>query len=113
MSSSILSLEDDKIELIPIENILQYNATYLQCYFNSMMKELVNKPLVKRHQLKIGKQTKCLFLGKNKYWVWEYDNWSLFVSNKKGVIINVLSDASVDEAWSCFEKYVSLMKSMD
>tara|TARA_R110002096_G_scaffold174566_1_gene350342 strand:- start:2090 stop:2401 length:312 start_codon:yes stop_codon:yes gene_type:complete len=61
---------------------------------------------VELHKQKLGPHTR-IFTGEFRFWVWEdldYD-WTVLVSNKKGVCFEVATDLSKDQARVAWDHY--------
>lgn len=48
-----------------------------------------NHKLVELHKLKFGKQNECWQGSEYKFWIWQFDNYFVLVSNKKGICIEL------------------------
>lgn len=67
----------------------------LRCYDNLSSVQFNKKVL--------GKQKYC-YNGSVRYWVWEFDNYRVYVS-KEGVSFEVLNSLSLEEAWLAWQDY--------
>jgi len=63
---------------------------------------------IKYHKKKLGKQHYC-YTGMVRYWVWEGDNWRVYVS-KKGSSLEVLSTLTAKEAWAAWQDYFNKVR---
>lgn len=79
-----------------VVNIIQENPDYMKEFLDRMVYEKGlhnaifksgNKP-VEAHKAIFGKQNYC-FTGEYKYWVWDFGNWRVFVSNIRGISVEV------------------------
>lgn len=61
---------------------------------------------VRFHQQRLGPQDLCWNGSEFRFWVWDKPSYRLFVSNKKGVCIEVDYNAPKESIWEIFENYV-------
>lgn len=75
------------------------------CYW---LHQLGCHDLVKLHKAVLGPQNRT-FQGKYRYWIWQGDTWTAYVSNKKGIVLNVSSDCDASDAWNAWRSYLETM----
>jgi len=63
---------------------------------------------VERHKLKLGRQDRT-WVGEYRYWIWEEDDFRIYVSNIKGVGFEVPVNFSSARAMQAWERYEELM----
>lgn len=56
-----------------------------------------------------GRQNYC-FTDHEKFYIWEFDNYILFVSNKSGFHLEVLDGTSIVKAKDYWKNFLSLLK---
>lgn len=64
--------------------------------------------LVGVHKATLGRQTRT-FTGEFRHWVWETPEWTIYVSNFKGVSFEVPEGVSVKAAWAAWWAYRKAM----
>jgi hypothetical protein len=80
----------------PVTNIIQTNQLYMREYLKRMVGpegvyEAIrksNKKLVEAHKDVYGRQTYC-WNGEFRNWVWDYGKYRIYVSNQRGISIEV------------------------
>jgi len=93
-----------------IESLI-YNRDFSQAKCDDMFKRLyalmrVAKPPVQWHKNRLGKQTKT-WVGEFRFWIWEGENWRVFVNNTKGTCLEVKLDISKEKVLVAFEDYMT------
>lgn len=98
-------------ETTPLENILNQdpfdprNQQYLLDFVSIRPYGMTSIQLNKN---KLGKQKYYLVAGFVRCWVWEGENWRIYVS-KRGTSFEVLQHLSIDEAWIAWQEYRGLV----
>lgn len=64
---------------------------------------------VEFHKNRLGKQKLCYFNGEFRFWVWEGENWRVFVNNHKGICFDVREGISPEDAYVALLDYSSRM----
>lgn len=83
---------------------LQYQEQFMNLAFARMKDGLSSK---ERHKKIFGKQNYC-WTGFIKHWVWEGDNWRVYVSSE-GASFEVLASLTIEKAWAAWQDYYSRM----
>lgn len=95
---------------VDIINIIQYNPKYCTEYLermiypNGLYQKLATKSLITAHKEVFDKQSYC-WTGEFKFWVWDFDKWRVYVSDKKGICIEVNENIDIEEAMLILRTY--------
>lgn len=106
----------EQMTTTPIENVLspdflpQRGRAFFEMWKARvhLEREGGNFQLVPYHESKLGKWH-YTFTGDSRMYVWEFPTWRVFVSNKKGVCLEVLLGMHPDDAWSVWREYLDKM----
>lgn len=84
---------DKERTTIPVVNLIFDSRQYVDEYKRRMLfgvyrQRSKNQTLVEMHKEVFGKQAYC-YQGEFRYWVWDYGTWRVYVSNQKGICIEV------------------------
>lgn len=95
----------------PVINKLFGNKEYSDEYIKRMIRGVyfqVRTPdtLVEAHKRLLGRQTYC-WNGEFRYWVWDYRTHRIYVSNKKGIGIEVEPNFDADQTMEILRDYWS------
>jgi hypothetical protein len=95
--------------LIPVQTAVQYDKSWLEDYIKvvSQMTYFLEKGgqnLVSFHKRKLGRQDITLNLS-HRCWVWSRDSWTVFVSNKGGISLEVPPGTTKKQALKIWESY--------
>ena len=105
---------------IPIINLIPVNKLHCLMYLPALICDSkLNVSVVKKHKEKLGKQKYC-WCGEFKYWIWElpYTNPNfdghnyflrIFVSNQKGISIEVGGTKQEELIMSAYQDYYDRM----
>ena len=88
---------------VPVENLLpivEFAKEYI-AFCNSFG---YPRNLIQIHKDHLGKQTKT-FQGEFRMWVWVRPNWTVYVSNIRGICFEVPEDTSPEKAWEAWREY--------
>jgi len=97
---------------IPIYNILfqfqdynfihKFNIEYLSIRPSDVSS-------IEHHKNKLGKQKYCITLPFKRCWIWEGENWRVYVS-KKGAQFEVLENSTLEQAKIAWQDYYEKVK---
>jgi len=60
---------------------------------------------VNRHKRIFGRQDYCYFNGEFRFWVWDFQDWRIWVNNQKGVSIEVDPNFGLTQTMSTLRSY--------
>lgn len=89
-----------------LHNIIYYDIMNVN-YAKMQKARPIGVSFLKWHKQKLGKQKYC-WTGFVKHWVWEFDNWRVYVS-KEGASFEVLADLSAEDALAAWDEYYNLL----
>jgi len=72
------------------------------CRFLSSMRGDIS--LVDFHKKRLGRQD-CCFTTHRRYWVWDRDDWRVYVNNHSGVGFEVPIDKTAEDGVLAFQNY--------
>lgn len=78
-----------------------YSTNMLEVYYRISKGK---RSIVETHKALFGPQSYC-WNGEFRYWVWDFGTWTIHVSNKRGIAIEVNFDMTPEDAWKVLEKY--------
>lgn len=61
--------------------------------------------VVKFHKSRLGKQDYC-WNGEYRYWIWEGDDWRIYVSDIKGFCFEVAEGLNLSRALAVWNRYI-------
>jgi hypothetical protein len=94
-------------DTVPIENLLPVDE-HSKAYMAFSVSLPRPRNLVKIHQAKLGKQS-TIFQSEYRMWVWIRSNWIVFVSNTKGICLEVPEGITPEKAREAWKDYVRAM----
>lgn len=66
--------------------------------------------LIKYHGMRMGRQDFCETDYRGiRFWVWQYPEWSVYVSNKRGINFMVQPELTPEEVTRAFNDYLQLV----
>lgn len=93
-------------------NVIGGHSSYANEYIRRMLRgvypKVNNGKLVEFHKEKLGKQSYC-FQGEYRYWVWDYGGWRIYVSNRKGIAVEVDLSYDADQTMDALRVYWELV----
>lgn len=90
----------------PVINILQHDQQCVDEYLNRMLRGYyvnINNH-VKAHKKVFGQQSYC-WNGEFRHWVWDFGTWRVYVSNQKGVSVEVTQGSNLEQTMSILKDY--------
>lgn len=96
----------------PVVNIVQHDHACMREYLERMIYQdglyekirQMDKSLVEAHKEAFGRQTYC-WSGEFRHWVWDFGKWRVYVSDKKGIGIEVEPDVELEETMAILREY--------
>lgn len=89
-------------------NIVQHDRSCMDEYMNRMIKGYYSKVRLGRHveahKEVFGQQSYC-WNGEFRYWVWDFETWRVYVSNHKGVAVEVNQGSNLEQTMAILKDY--------
>lgn len=102
----------DEMWSTPLLNILRGVTLHQYIEEYTVLMERHPQPAVAWHKQTLGRQD-YTFVGERRYWVWERETagirWRVYVSNIRGISLEVEQGATPDQALGCWRDYRSQM----
>lgn len=92
---------DKERETVPVINLVSGDAKLSKEFVDRMVWNQLNKKkkdVVAWHKEVWGKQSYCYFNGEYRFWVWDFHDWRIWVSNRKGTSIEVDPGFDLEQA---------------
>ena len=98
------------METTPIENIIGLSDEFVIEFLDLGVIQLRSgvKSTVEFHKQKLGKHHRT-FTGEFRFHVWTFGNWTIYVSDKKGVCFEVDADLTKEQALAAWKDYQDRM----
>lgn len=85
------------------EYLNELNSLYDTCYKHK-------DSLIHYHAMKMGRQDFCFTDERGyRFWVWQYPEWSVYVSNRRGINFMVQPELAPEEVTRAFNDYLQLV----
>lgn len=77
---------------------------YMQRMLYGYYQKISNHGHVQAHKKVFGPQTYC-WNGEFRYWIWDFGTWRVYVSNQKGVAVEVNLGTSLEDTMTILRTY--------